>query len=183
MQNPFLIGEKTYLRPVEIDDIDTLVKWTNDAKAGSFLWTSFPTNHLREKEFIEELYTDKTFLPFVIMVKNGDVQIGITALRKIDQINNQAELAISIGEKEYWEKGFGSEATQLMIDYAFNTLNLHRLYLYLDERAKHRLEAFEQLAFKKEGILRKAKYEEGEYHDIVIMGLLRTDKRTGLVGE
>lgn len=174
MRNPFIIGEKIYLRPVELTDVELFCRCANDPEVRYFFFIAFPTNTIRQKEFIESLYKEKDLIFFTIVTKEEDVPIGQTAFHRIDLISRAAIFSIII-EPPYWSKGYGSEAVKLMVDYGFNTLNLNRIQLHVWSENERAIKAYLKAGFKKEGVLRQAMYHNNKYCDFWVMAILRED--------
>jgi RimJ/RimL family protein N-acetyltransferase len=87
-----------------------------------------------------------------------------------------------IGEKEYWNRGFGTDAIETLLGYLFDELGLNRVYLIADERNVGAIHCYEKLGLRKEGLLRQNRYKNGVYTNDVEMSLLRQDwqeKRSG----
>jgi RimJ/RimL family protein N-acetyltransferase len=82
---------------------------------------------------------------------------------------------IGIADKTNWSKGYGSEATELMVHYAFSTLNLNRIQLHVAKENKPAVKVYQKAGFKIEGTLREAMYHKGQYCDFYVMGILRSD--------
>jgi RimJ/RimL family protein N-acetyltransferase len=101
--------------------------------------------------------------------------IGSCALFNFDNLAQTAELGIGIGNKLYWGKGYGREAIALLVDYGFRYRNLHKVHLRvhgLNERAQR---AYKAVGFVEEGRLRAHVYSNGDYDDLVLMGVLRSE--------
>lgn len=175
MKNPFIVGENIYLRAREMEDIDSFVSWLNDEDIRQYLLMTSPINRIRDREFVEQLYKDDRNMPLGIVLKENDQLIGNIALIKISLPNRNASLGIFIGNKEYWSKGYGTEALNLMVGYAFDTLNLHRIYLTVFEYNKRAMRAYEKAGFKREGIFRDAVYKNGKYQDVYPMAILKSE--------
>ncbi|RIL69394.1 N-acetyltransferase, partial [Staphylococcus devriesei] len=71
--------------------------------------------------------------------------------------------------ENYWGKGYGKEALKLLINFAFNSLNLHMLYLEVFSYNENATKMYEKLGFNQDGILRQSKYQDGQYYDKIIM--------------
>ncbi len=176
MQNPFLIGEQVYLRPLEEADVPICVRWLNDPEVNRTLMAGrFPLNLLREREYIQKLYKDQENLILAIILKDGDRHIGNTGLEDIHPVHRSAMFGIVIGEKDCWGKGYGTEAARLMVRHGFQTLNLNRISLNVYDFNPRGIRAYEKAGFRKEGVLRQAVYAEGTYHDTLVMGILREE--------
>jgi RimJ/RimL family protein N-acetyltransferase len=175
MQNPFLIGEKVYLRPLERADAPQLTTWINNREVNRFLKVYRPMNLQNEEEFIEATRKSKTDVVFGITTKDGNHLIGCTGLHDLDQVNRNCHFGIMIGEPPSWGKGFGTEATRLITRYAFESLNLHRVWLTVYDFNLRGAAVYEKVGYKREGILRQHVYREGKYHDAIMMGITRPD--------
>lgn len=88
-----------------------------------------------------------------------------------------SDLSIIIGEKEEWEKGYGTEAIDLLLDYAFGYRNFHRIAVGVVGFNEAALRFYEKAGFKKEGIQRDGYYYDHEYHDFVMMSILDDEFR------
>ena len=178
MKNPFLIGTKVYLRPLESEDAPLLVPWVNDVEVTRTL-ASFhrPLNLQTEVEFIERSRKDEQVVVFGIAAKKTDMLIGATGLHQINWRDRHAEFGIFIGQKSAWGQGYGTEVTVLITGYAFETLNLHRVWLRVQEDNVRGVKAYEKVGFHQEGILRQHKYREGRYHNVLVMGILQEEWR------
>jgi RimJ/RimL family protein N-acetyltransferase len=104
-----------------------------------------------------------------------DNAVGQIGLYKIDHRIGMAEFAIMIGIKDLWGQGLGKKLTRRMMEYAFDSLNLQRVYLEVLENNHRAYQLYESLGFKLEGRLRRAQYKQGQYLDVILMGLLKED--------
>jgi ribosomal-protein-alanine N-acetyltransferase len=179
VKNPFLIGTKVYLRPLEREDAPLFVPWVNDSEVTRTLEALYrPINLQTEVDFLERMYKSEHDVVFGIAVKETDTLIGITGLHRMDFKNRRLIFGIFIGEKGAWGKGYGTEATALITGYAFETLNMNRVGLEVYEDNKRGIKAYERVGFKREGILRQMMYREGRYWNVVIMSILREEWET-----
>jgi len=176
MKSPFLTGTKVYLRPLEREDAPRLVPWINDAEVTRTLEVFYrPMNLQTELEFIENIYKSEHDVVLGIAVKQTDALIGATGLHRLDGKNRRASFGIFIGEKAEWGKGYGTEVTTLMTGYAFETLNLNRVWLHVYEYNERGIRAYEKVGFTREGVLRQDRYHEGRYWDTITMAILREE--------
>lgn len=175
MRNPFLVGEKIYLRPLERDDAPTLLPWVNDPDVIATLRMYTPKNLQDELEFIERASQSDTEIILGIALKESDKLIGSTGLHGIDWKNRHSELGIIIGDKTEWGKGYGTEATRLMVNYAFEILGMHRVWLRVYEYNHRAIRAYEKAGFVREGVLREDRYHNGRFFHTIVMGLLRSE--------
>src|SRR5262245_28464904 len=135
MKNPFLIGNTIYLRPLEREDAAVIALWFNDPEVSRNLRRYRPMSVHQEIAWLEqnlgEGETDT--LALGIVVKADDRFIGVCGLHQIELRNRQTSFGITIGEKDTWGKGYGTEVTRLMVRHAFETMNLNRVWLHVYE--------------------------------------------------
>ena len=177
---PILYGARLRLRAPERDDIPAFLRWVNDPEVGQFLEHFTVFNREMEEAWFESIVKGPAIeLPLVIEVKipetNSWFPIGNTAFMGFHQVNRSAEIGIMIGEKEYWDQGYGTEALRLMCDHGFNTLNMHRIFLRVFEGNERGKNAYRKVGFVYEGTMRQARFHQGRYSDVDIMSILQTD--------
>jgi RimJ/RimL family protein N-acetyltransferase len=171
-----LKGKLVNLRVIERKDLDEIMKWVNDQEVTKYL-TAFlyPISRVEEEKFLERAMSrNDTEKNLVIETKEG-VYIGQISLHKIDWKNNNAELGIIIGNKEYWGKGYGTEAIKILLHHAFNQMNLYKIYLRVFELNKRGIHCYEKCGFKEEGRLRQNYFYNGKYYDVILMGILKDE--------
>jgi RimJ/RimL family protein N-acetyltransferase len=174
-----LKGKSVLLRPVKRLDISYFLKWFNDPEVLQYLELYLPMTEMSEEKFIEELGTTraKSDVLFVIEAIKGvsTKPIGNCSLHEVDSKDHKAIFGMVIGEKDYWSKGYGTEAARLLIDYGFQQLNLHRISsgaIAFNERS---IKLHKKVGFREEGRLREAYFKNGRYHDLVLFGILREE--------
>jgi RimJ/RimL family protein N-acetyltransferase len=104
--------------------------------------------------------------------------IGTCAFSQLDGDNGSALYHITIGERDAWGRGYGSEATQLMIDHAFGTLGLHRIALFVFEFNERAIRAYRRCGFVVEGRSRESVWRDGRWWDELAMSILNSDWRS-----
>lgn len=107
---------------------------------------------------------------FLISAKNKP--IGMIAYNKIDKKRRNVEIDIIIGDKTYWNKGYGTEAMTVFIPFLFKKFKLHRIWVCARITNPRAIKAYKRAGFKKEGILRDADFHEGKFVDFVIFSIL-----------
>jgi RimJ/RimL family protein N-acetyltransferase len=173
MRNPFLVGERVYLRPLEESDAATCHPWFSDPEVRVHLGRhALPCTERDSLEFIRTQETRKE-QAFAIIVRADGRHIGNCSLFRLNLIDRNAELGIAIGDKALWGKGFGREAVVLLCRHGFRALNLHRITLQVHATNERGLKCYARVGFKQEGILRDYVFTEGRYVDAIIMGMLR----------
>lgn len=171
-----LKGKLVNLRAIEREDLDEIMKWVNDQEVTKYL-TAFlyPISRVEEEKFLERAMSrNDTEKNLVIETKEG-VYIGQISLHKIDWKNSNAELGIIIGNKEYWGKGYGTEAIKILLHHAFNQMNLYKIYLRVFEFNQRGIRCYEKCGFKEEGRLRQNYFYNGKYYDVILMGILKDE--------
>lgn len=174
-----LKGNGILLRPFRRSDISYFLKWFNDPEVIQYLNMYLPMTEMAEEKYIEELGTTRatTDAPFVIELIEGDSTkpIGTIGLHRINNKDHNAIFGIAIGEKDCWNKGYGTEATRLLIDYGFEQLNLHRITSAAFDFNERSIRLHKRAGFKEEGRQREGSFKNGKFHDYVLFGLLREE--------
>jgi RimJ/RimL family protein N-acetyltransferase len=173
-------GEKVLLRPVRRSDIQHFLKWFNDPDVIHYLAMYLPMTEMAEEKWIENSaarLAAGTDVHFVIEATDGEasVPIGTIGLDSISPKDHSAVFGIAIGEKDYWSKGYGTEATQLLIDYGFQQLNLHRVSSSAFSFNTRSIGLHKKVGFREEGRQREGVFKNGQYHDHVGFGILRDE--------
>lgn len=169
-----LRGKRAKLSPIKRHHIESFLKWFNDPEITQYLIAYRPMTRMAEEEWIENLKNNDN-IHFSIVVPNEDGSeklIGNCGLHNIDWKNRVGEVGIVIGEKEYQNKGFGTEAMEILLEYGFNTVNLNRIELYTYSFNIAALKSYKKVGFIEEGKKRQSIWINGSYHDAIMMGIL-----------
>ncbi|RME88009.1 MAG: N-acetyltransferase [Anaerolineae bacterium] len=173
-----IYGERVRLRAVEREDLPHFVRWLNDPEVQRGLTLYRPLSLAEEEQWFENLAQQpRDERPLAIEIREGEEWrlVGNSSLMHIDWRNRSAEVGLFIGEKRYWDRGYGSEVLRLWLRYAFETLNLNRVYLHVHANNRRAVHVYEKVGFVLEGRLRQAVYQDGEYHDVLVMSVLRSE--------
>ena len=174
-------GQKTKLRAIEREDLPTFVRWFNDPEVRQYLAMYMPMSMAEEEKWFERQLEDQDSRIFAIETEDG-VHIGNCGLHNFDWKNRRAYLGIVIGEKEYWGKGYGSDAVRTLLGFAFSEMNLHRVYLTVYDYNERAIRCYERCGFQHEGRQREARFSDGRYHDELMMAVLRKEFEAGQSG-
>jgi RimJ/RimL family protein N-acetyltransferase len=177
MSNPgvvFLSGKKTNLRPVSREDVPKMLRWINDPEVRRYLASIYPVTQKFEEDWVDGLGKDKNNVTLIIETKDGEA-IGLMGLHKIHWVDRSATTGALIGEKSYWGKGYGVDAKMALLDYAFNTLNLHRVSSDVFEFNERSLKYSLRCGYKIEGRRREALFREGRLWDKIELGVLHEE--------
>jgi RimJ/RimL family protein N-acetyltransferase len=171
-----LEGKVTVLRPLRASDRVVSVRWRNDPDIrDNILGYRFPITEAMEAEWVDAVLKDQSRSRIVLAIedKSDGTFVGFVYLNNIDWFSRNAEFGILIGERGRHGKGLARDALALIVDYAFEMLNLHKLYLRVVAFNKRALRLYRAFGFAQEGIQREQVFLRGRYHDVVFMGLLR----------
>jgi RimJ/RimL family protein N-acetyltransferase len=174
-----LKGKSVLLRPVRRSDLSNFLTWFNDPEVTQYLSFYLPMTEMAEEKWIEERGTTRanSDANFVIEALEGDGSkaIGSIGLSGINPKDHNAMFGIAIGEKDYWSKGYGTEAARLLVNYGFEQLNLHRINSFAYAFNERSIRMHKTVGFKEEGRQREAVFKNGKYHDHVVFGILREE--------
>lgn len=173
----FLEDKKVILRPLQEEDInERYLSWVNDREVTKYMETGiFPITLKELREFYKRISKSKTDIIFAIVDKKNNLHIGNIKLGSINWVHRFADLGIMIGERKYWRKGYGQEACRLLLEYAFNRLNLNKVILGVYSVHKPAIKAYQRVGFKIEGRIKRMLRLEGKYVDKIIMGISRKE--------
>jgi diamine N-acetyltransferase len=177
LTGPFMIGQRIYLRPLEKDDLPSIRTWSNDPEIRRLTGEVTPMSMNGAESFHERVIGDQNRIWFVIALKENDRIIGETGLLRIFYPWRTTDLTIILGDKFSWGKGYGREATLLMLDYAFGYLGLHRVSIGVVGFNERALRFYEKIGFRREGIQRDGYYYNHEFSDFVMMSILEDEYR------
>ncbi len=175
LKNAFLIGLRCFLRPLERDDAPTLAPFLNDSEVTRTLAFLRPVSTAAESEFIDAIAKDANQVVLGICDAADDALVGVTGIHRIDPVNRHGFFGLFIGDRARWGRGLGTEVTRLMTGFAFESLNLNRVYLHAVAHNERGIRAYRRVGFRKEGLLREDFFREGRFHDTVVMAVLRAD--------
>ena len=172
-----LEGELVTLRALEPDDLDRCHRWMNDSEVTRFLEGGrYPLSMANERQWLDAAMTTRSGFSNVLLAietKDG-VHIGNAGLHEASPEHRRAYLGIVIGEKDYWSKGYGTDAVRTL-RFAFEQMNIHRVELGTFDFNERAQACYRKCGFVEEGRRREDRYIDGRYHDLVIMGILRRE--------
>ncbi len=160
-------------------DAAILARWSRDAEYARLLDTdpAFPRSAQRAKEDIEQWIERERpdGIEFMIRKLDDNQLLGFVGLANIQWTHGDAFVGIAIGEREYWGKGYGTDAMRVMLHYAFTELNLHRVSLEVFEYNTRAQRSYQKAGFVVEGCERQYVQRDGKRYDVVNMGILREE--------
>jgi len=173
-----IYGGRVRLRATERDDVKKFHGWVNDPEVTRYLSLYLPMSTVDEENWFDAMtkhnQSEKTL---VIEVRDGEgwKMIGNCGVFGINPVNRLGEIGIMLGEKDEWNKGYGTEAMLLLVRHCFDTLNLNRVYLQVYAENLRARRSYEKAGFVEEGRLRETAYRLGKYDDVIIMSVLRSE--------
>lgn len=167
------LNECIRIRPITEKDTDLIVKWRNEFFVRkNFIYQEDFTKEGHLKWYHEQILTKKVY-QFIISNTVENKDIGSIYLRDIDLLNQKAEYGIFIGESDYLGKGVGTEAGRQLLNFAFNTLGLNKVYLRVFSFNKQAITSYKKIGFKVDGVFRDDVFINGTFQDIVFMSILK----------
>jgi RimJ/RimL family protein N-acetyltransferase len=172
-------GKLVRIRAYERSDLDAVMAWVNDEEIIRNLAAPmlFPLSRVAEENFLESnargVGPDHVW---AIETLAGDYLGGIS-LTSIDTINRSGQVGIVIGSKPNWGKGYGTDAMRVVLRFAFDKMNLHRVWLNVYDFNVRGIKSYEKCGFRREGVQRDYRFLDGRYHDSLLMGILEHEYR------
>ena len=168
-----LVGKKCYLSPIDVNDAEKFTEWLNDMEISINLQLYGGAISLEnERAFLSNLSKDHNYS---IIDLETEKLIGNCGFLDIDYVNQTAETGIFIGDKKFWNKGYGTEALSLLIDYGFKALNFHNIMLKVYEYNKSAIKCYEKIGFKQIGKRREALHRNLEKYNIIFMDIIQNE--------
>jgi RimJ/RimL family protein N-acetyltransferase len=169
-------GKMIRLRALEPLDVDRVHAWINDREVTQYLVARYPLSLAFEEEWLKKAthaseYGDARFAIETL----DDVHIGICGLHNGRPEDRHADLGIMIGEKEYWNRGYGTDAMMTVLRFAFYQMNLNKVSLGVFEFNDRAHAMYQKLGFVEEGRAREDYFQDGRYWDIIRMSVLRRE--------
>jgi diamine N-acetyltransferase len=174
-----IYAERIRLRRDERADLPKFVVWLNDPDVCRYLGAmNLPFSMVNEEQWFENMLKQhREEQPFAIEIRESDDWrlVGNCGFFDIHWSARSAEVGIFIGDKSCWNKGYGTEVVRLLLRLGFETLNLNRIFLRVDEANRGGIRAYEKAGFIHEGRFRQGTFQDGEYRDMLFMSVLRSE--------
>jgi RimJ/RimL family protein N-acetyltransferase len=171
-----ITGRSVVLRRHRSENLPDVIRWYRDPEVARL--TRYQVRPMSEDE-IERFFLGRLMAPdalgYAIHVRTTDRLVGLTTFSSLDADNGSVLFHITIGERDAWGQGYGTEATGLMVAHAFERLGLHRVGLSVFSFNTRAIRAYEKAGFRIEGRLRQAIARDGRYWDEIQMGVLRDE--------
>ncbi len=172
-------GKYVVLKEMEEKYAEILQKWylDRDFRRSYDAYSSVSMENIlkdiRESGNLEDPATDKVY--YLVASKKEENPIGVGCIRNIDRQNGNAELVLGIGEKDKRLAGYGVDLMIALLDIVFYQLNFEKAYLRISDNNKLGLKSALSFGFKSEGTLRKHRFVDGQYEDLHILGMIKSE--------
>lgn len=171
-----LQGKKVYLDRIKKADIPLLTAWWNDTtyqatlrRDGIFMITE---ETLEEWNFQSNDVANRDFFGFAIRRNEDNQLLGNCGLMNIRWQARSCELFIGIGDAEKRGKGYGADGLRVLVNYAFQEMNMHRVGLVVSAFNTQAIQTYERVGFQHEGVMRDFVYRNGSHYDLLYMSIL-----------
>lgn len=171
----FLKGKRIYLRPLERDDLPVFLRWMNDLETAQLVNHFLPVMKEGEDDFYEKTLKEKGKIIVLSVCTNKDELIGTISINNIKWKDGTATTGTLIGDKSFRGKGYGTEAKMVLLNYAFNTLNLRKISCNILSTNERSIKCQEGCGYKQEGVRKKHTFINGEYIDDLILAVFKED--------
>jgi RimJ/RimL family protein N-acetyltransferase len=173
-----LAGSRVVLRRHAPGNVAAFLRWYADPEIARLArYQATPMRPEEIERFFKARVVGPNALAMAVHEKRTNRLVGTCAFSQLDGENGSALYHITIGEQDAWGHGFGTEATQLMLDHAFGTLGLHRIALYVFEFNERAIRAYQRCGFVVEGRSRESIWRDGRWWDEMAMSVLESDWR------
>ncbi|MDF2520434.1 MAG: acetyltransferase [Clostridia bacterium] len=170
-------GEKVRLRAYKREDVQLAQQYINDAETKKLLMPGipYPITLEQEQKWFESISAFSDNYSFAIETLQEGKYIGGCGVNKLDWKNSVATVGIFIGDKDYWGKGYGTDAMKVLVKFIFEQMNINKVKLFVYSFNERAVKSYEKCGFAREGVLRQEIFRDGKYHDEYIMGILKDE--------
>jgi RimJ/RimL family protein N-acetyltransferase len=173
------LGKKVRLRALEMSDLDAVMAHWNTYETRRYLYSAVPHSREHEREWLEKATKATPWedgnITLAIEDRNTQEFLGTVGLAQISPVNKHAEFGIAIHDPAQHGKGYGTDATEVILWIGFHELGLNSIHLYTMESNLRAQRAYEKAGFKRMGKIRKYMYSGGNYEDAIVMDILRSE--------
>lgn len=172
-----IYGEKVTLRPITPEDTDLIVKWRNNpAVRHNFVYQALFTRETHEHWLATKVKSGEVD-QYIIHDKSSGLPVGSVYFSNIDKTHQKAEFGLFIGEDAARGKGLGAETAALFVNYGFEQLKLHRIYMRVFPDNVGSIISTEKAGFVFEGRFKDDVCIDGVFHDMIFMACVKNDER------
>jgi len=172
----FIDGNLVILRPLQREDLPTVLRWMNDLEITRFLNAYRPLMIEDEEKWYEGLIGSTTNMVFAIETKGEDSKfIGTMGMHGINHRCQHAGTGALIGDSSCHGRGYGTDAKMHLLRWAFDTLNLRKVTSFVLANNPRSKRYLEKTGYCEVGVRRAHHFVDGEFVDEYIMEVFRDD--------
>ena len=172
-------GELVKLRALEMEDLDIILKYFNTLELRQYLATAWPMSKNAERQWLERVTLSNPWkhgeIVLAIEDKKTNEFLGTIGVFDVSKQHQRAEFGIAIHNPDNLSKGYGTDATRVMLWVAFHVFGLNTVFLQTLDSNKRAQLAYEKAGFKYAGTFRQGAYVLGKFHDFVIMDITKDE--------
>jgi RimJ/RimL family protein N-acetyltransferase len=176
MHKPVIKGQRISLVPISKAHAQAMFASVNDQEGNHLTGTTARFSFEQVEAHCRRVLTADDRVDYAITLPDGSY-VGEVVLNDIDSHNRSAFFRTALAGQEHYNRGYGSEAIALLLDFAFNTLRLHRIELEVFVFNPRAIHVYEKLGFVREGLKREVLLWDGVYNDAIVMAMLERDYR------
>lgn len=171
-----LKSNRISIRAIEESDLQIIANWRNDPSVYEFFYEYLPISLREQRAWFERQLSNSNELNFIVSANDSGTAIGTVSIYGIDRRNRKAEWGrLLIGSKDHQSGGYGSEIEALILEYAFEHLNLHKLSCEVIEDNHKVISLHEKFGFQRDGTLRDHAFKGGKYISVVSLSMLENE--------
>ena len=171
----FRTGNRVFIGPTMKEDVPLITKFINDQEVHQYLTIDRPQTIEDEEKWHSGLSDRKSDIIFATRLTGTKELIGIQGLHHVNLRDGTATMGYFIGRKDLWSKGYGTEAQMLLLEYAFNTLNLHRVSAEVYDFNPRSKRCLEKCGYVIEGVQKEYRYRNGRRADCIMLAVFKRD--------
>jgi RimJ/RimL family protein N-acetyltransferase len=175
---PLIEGARVLLRHHQLSDLPHVRRWYGDPELARL--TRYSLRPMTDEE-VDRFFHGRLMSPesvaYAIDIRESGRLIGLTTFSNLDADNGSVLFHISIGEPDVWGRGYGTEATRMMLQLAFDRIGLHRVALSVFSFNERAIRSYQKAGFRLEGRARQAIVRDGQRFDELTMGILAEEWR------
>lgn len=176
LEKPILTGETIFLRPLGLDDAPAIFASLSDEESMRLTGTQQTFTLEQVQAFYAKVPEADDRVDYAIVLKDDpETMVGEVVLNDIDWDNKSANFRIALSSQKYFGKGYGSQATKLIIKHGFKVLDLHRIELEVFDFNPRAIHVYKKAGFVQEGIKRDVLLWEGKYQSAIVMSMLKSE--------
>lgn len=170
-----ITGNIVILDEIKEEYLQKMVEWRNNPEVAKYMFDRGTFTLDNQKRWFGKIVNDATRKQFIILDKKSGAPVGAINLMDIDYSHSRADWGYYIGEVSYRMKGHAVEAEYLLLQYAFESLGLNKVYCQTLSNNMKVVSNHKKFGFQIDGILRKHHFDGSEYLDVYVMSIFKEE--------